>query len=141
MDGSFYCGGPEDVEGLTAAILEKPSDSFIATTSSVGDNTIASAISNTIASSTDVERGKEDETQDPKPFHTPTSTRKTHKRLLEVCINTGDYQKTLAEIDLTNCASDGEMFSRIRNAYSRVRKFQVKAVFLQPVEVHFVQVS
>lgn len=42
-------------------------------------------------------------------------------RYLELCINTGSYVKTLAEIDISNVNSDGELFQKLANVYHHKR--------------------
>jgi hypothetical protein len=60
---------------------------------------------------------------------------------LELCINTGEYTKTLREIDLRNVGCDGELFKEIRNEYSQARNFKSRFWLLKPSGVHFVRVS
>lgn len=60
---------------------------------------------------------------------------------LEVCINTGEYTKTLSEIDLRDVGCDGELFRRIRSEYRRLRGFRSRFWLLKPSGVHFVRVS
>ena len=38
-------------------------------------------------------------------------------RYLEICVNTGNYIKTLGELDITNVSSDGDLFSKIADIY------------------------
>ena len=38
-------------------------------------------------------------------------------RYLEICINTGNYIKTLGELDITNVSSDGDLFRKIADIY------------------------
>jgi hypothetical protein len=59
---------------------------------------------------------------------------------LEVCINTGEYTKTLSEIDMKDVGCDGELFRRIRSEYSRLRSFRSRFWLLKPSDVHFVKV-
>ncbi|SPO06948.1 uncharacterized protein DNG_09642, partial [Cephalotrichum gorgonifer] len=63
------------------------------------------------------------------------------KRFLELCVNTGEFQKQLAEIDVSSVRSDGQLFDRIRERYREVRSFRVKYFLLKPVDVHFVHFS
>lgn len=60
---------------------------------------------------------------------------------LEVCINTGEYTKTLSEIDLRNIECDGQLFQTMRREYSRLRGFRSKFWLLQPSRVDFVRVN
>jgi hypothetical protein len=59
----------------------------------------------------------------------------------ELCINTGEYTKTLAEINLQKVGCDGELFKRIRSEYTRLRRFRSRFWLLKPSGVHFVRVS
>ena len=63
------------------------------------------------------------------------------KRFLELCVNTGEFQKQLTEIDVSSVASDGQLFRLIRQRYDEVRRFRVNYFLLRPVDVHFVQFS
>ena len=58
----------------------------------------------------------------------------------EVCINTGEYTKTLSEIDLRDVGCDGELFKRIRSEFTRLRSFRSRFWLLKPSGVHFVKV-
>jgi hypothetical protein len=58
---------------------------------------------------------------------------------LELCINTGQYTKTLSEIDLRDIRSDSDLFGRIRGEYFRLRKFRSYLWLLKPVGIHFVK--
>jgi hypothetical protein len=64
----------------------------------------------------------------------------SNQAYLEVCINTGEYTKTLSEIDLKDVGCDGELFKRIRSEYSRLRSFRSRFWLLKPSGVHFVKV-
>jgi hypothetical protein len=56
-------------------------------------------------------------------------------------VNTGEFQKQLAEIDVSSVTSDGQLFHLIRQRYHDVRRFRVNYFLLRPVDVHFVQFS
>jgi hypothetical protein len=56
-------------------------------------------------------------------------------------VNTGEFQKQLAEIDLSGVKSDGQLFHLIRQRYHKVRRSRVNYFLLRPVDVHFVQFS
>jgi hypothetical protein len=60
---------------------------------------------------------------------------------LELCINTGQYTKTLKEISLKDIRSDSDLFERIRGEYFRLRKFRSHLWLLKPVGIHFVKAS
>ncbi len=67
-------------------------------------------------------------------------------KFLEVCVNTGEFSRTLAEITVQTSAqvvaSDEELFTQIRAEYQRLRGFRANPFFLlKPATVHFVQVS
>ncbi|KAL8826514.1 MAG: hypothetical protein Q9170_007375, partial [Blastenia crenularia] len=67
------------------------------------------------------------------------------ERYLELCINTGEYDITLAEIHITtpeaSITSDGQLFEEIRKQYNKHRGFlrSHKWSLFKPVDVHFVQ--
>ena len=63
------------------------------------------------------------------------------KRFIELCVNTGEFQRQLTEIDASDVESDAQLFDRIRERYREVRSFRVKYFLLKPVDVHFVQFS
>lgn len=66
---------------------------------------------------------------------------RARKRFLELCVNTGEFQRQLAEIDVSSVNSDAQLFDRIRQRYHEARSFRVKYFLLKPVDVHFVQFS
>jgi hypothetical protein len=63
------------------------------------------------------------------------------KKFLELCVNTGKFERQLAEIDISDVNTDTEVFQRIREAYQRVRSFRARYFLLEPIDVHFVQFS
>ncbi|KAH6635867.1 hypothetical protein F5144DRAFT_159885 [Chaetomium tenue] len=63
------------------------------------------------------------------------------KRFLELCVNTGEFQRQLAEIDISTVCNDEQLFDHIRSRYHEVRSFRTKFFLLKPVDVHFVQFS
>lgn len=69
------------------------------------------------------------------------------EKYLELCINTGEYNVTLAEIEISTAqshiTSDGQLFHEIRKQYNQHRRFsKVHNLHLfKPVEVRFVQVG
>ena len=65
----------------------------------------------------------------------------SHHSYLEVCINTGEYTKTLSEINLDHIRCDGQLFRRIRSEYVRLRSYRSRFWLLRPSGVHFVRVS
>lgn len=62
------------------------------------------------------------------------------KQFIELCVNTGKYERQLAEIDVTDVESDSELFRRIREAYIGVRSFRARYFLLMAVDVQFIQV-
>jgi hypothetical protein len=66
---------------------------------------------------------------------------RARKRFIELCVNTGEFQRQLAEIDVSDVKSDAQLFDRIREMYREVRSFRVKYFLLKPVDVHFVLFS
>lgn len=74
-----------------------------------------------------------------------TSTRenpdRTRKKFIELCVNTGEFQHQLAEIDVSHVTSDGQLFRLIRERYRAVRSFRAKYFILKPADVHFVRFS
>ncbi|EAQ91630.1 predicted protein [Chaetomium globosum CBS 148.51] len=63
------------------------------------------------------------------------------KRFLELCVNTGEFQRQLAEIDISTVTNDAQLFDCIRERYHEVRSFRTRFFLLKPVDVHFVQFS
>jgi hypothetical protein len=59
---------------------------------------------------------------------------------LKLCINTGEYTKSLSEIDLRDIGCDGDLFKKICSEYSRLRGFRSRLWLLKPSAVHFVRV-
>ena len=66
---------------------------------------------------------------------------KPQKRFLELCVNTGEFQRHLGEINITDVETDSQLFDRVREKYLELRSFRAKYFLLKPVDVHFVQVS
>ncbi|KAK3381859.1 hypothetical protein B0H63DRAFT_511578 [Podospora didyma] len=63
------------------------------------------------------------------------------KRFLELCVNTGEFQCQLAEIDISDVKDDGQLFCNIQERYVAARSFRVKYFFIKPIDIHFVQFS
>jgi hypothetical protein len=59
---------------------------------------------------------------------------------LELCVNTGEYHKSLGEIDLKHVKSDGDFFQAIRTEYSNIRGIRQKFRILKPAKVSYVRV-
>jgi hypothetical protein len=76
-----------------------------------------------------------------RPTQASGTPRQPTKRFIELCVNTGEFQRQLAEIDVSDVSSDAQLFDRIREHYREVRSFRTKYFLLKPVDVHFVQFS
>lgn len=69
------------------------------------------------------------------------------EKYLELCLNTGEYDVSLAEIVISTnqqtIENDGQLFQEIRNRYRRNRGIIKTPNFhlFKPVDVHFVEVS
>jgi hypothetical protein len=73
--------------------------------------------------------------------NTPLSLANSKKMFLELCVNTGELDISLGEIDVSNVTSDGELFRRIYQCYKEIRGHRMRRIFLKPVDVHFIHVS
>ncbi|KAH8742495.1 hypothetical protein BGZ57DRAFT_837578 [Hyaloscypha finlandica] len=62
-----------------------------------------------------------------------------NETFLEVCINVGEYKKTLREINLKGIHSDEALFARIRAEYLKIRKRRSWLRLFKPCGVHFVE--
>lgn len=51
----------------------------------------------------------------------PSAPSISHVRFLELCVNTGKYERTLGEIDITDIQNDGELFAKIASIYRETR--------------------
>lgn len=60
---------------------------------------------------------------------------------LELCVNTGPYLMSLAEIDTANILTDGDLFRDLRRQYLRLRRYRSRFWLLKPAAVSFVRVS
>jgi hypothetical protein len=58
----------------------------------------------------------------------------------EVCTNTGNYAVGHFELDISEAATDGELFEKIWDTYNQTRGFGIRRLFLRPRDVHFVMV-
>ena len=130
----------DNYDNLATALSASSSDSYTLATISESSDDIDSTINCNSSETADVEQGKGSPlvyTQ--RQPNQLDSERKPSKKFLELCINTGDFHKTLGEIDLSDCTSDGDMFAQIRNTYSSIR-VAGRRIFQRPVDIHFVQV-
>ncbi|MCJ1403746.1 hypothetical protein MMC11_006969 [Xylographa trunciseda] len=62
-------------------------------------------------------------------------------KFVEVCVNTGKWQKSLGEIDITNVNCDRDLFAMIKQRYDDIRAHRAKLFFLEPARVAWVQFS
>jgi hypothetical protein len=140
-----------EVVNELAAILQLPISSSSCTNGSYNINELhgiqgprpAHLTSRTLPSSTDSSSGSSFSTLlgSTSSMTSNNSSSLSRQAYLELCINTGEYTKTLREIDLRNVGCDGELFKEIRNEYSRARNFKSRFWLLKPSGVHFVRVS
>jgi hypothetical protein len=69
-------------------------------------------------------------------------TQASDPRFLALCVNTGEFKKSLAEIEVSKVASDGQLFKLMKETYREVRGFRARFRFLiKPVSIRFVHVS
>ena len=60
-------------------------------------------------------------------------------RFFELCVNTGEFSKTLGEIDVTRVTNDVSFFNLVREKYREVRGHRFKKHYLlKPIAMHFV---
>ena len=62
-------------------------------------------------------------------------------KYLEMCVNSGEFSKSLGEIEMSQVQSDGCLFRQIKSQYLRLRGYRAKHFLLKPTAVQFVQVS
>ncbi|KAH8590386.1 hypothetical protein B0O99DRAFT_305590 [Bisporella sp. PMI_857] len=65
------------------------------------------------------------------------------KKYTALCVNTGEFNKTLGEIDISSITTDRQMFHRFKEAYHELRGFRARAVrwfLIKPVDIKFIQV-
>jgi hypothetical protein len=140
-----------DAVNELAAILQLPISSSSCTNGSYNMSELhdvqmprpAHLASRTLSSSTDSSSGSSLSTLlgSTSSMTSNLSSNFSRQSYLELCINTGEYTKTLREIDLRSVGCDGELFKEIRNEYSRARNFKSRFWLLKPSGVHFVRVS
>jgi hypothetical protein len=77
-----------------------------------------------------------------RPLQPETALESTGTKIyLELCVNTGEFRRSLSEIDITYCNSDGELFALVRQEYNKLRGFRTRFFLLKTVDIHYVQVS
>jgi hypothetical protein len=127
ISSSPCTNGSYNMSGLRGVHTPRPAQLASRTLSSSTDSSSGSSLS-TLLGSTSSMAGT-------------LSSNFSRQSYLELCINTGEYTKTLREIDLRNVGCDGELFKEIRNEYYRARNFKSRFWLLKPSGVHFVRVS
>ena len=71
----------------------------------------------------------------------PGQGQHANRAYLNLCVNAGEFQKSLGEVELTNCSTDGEMFMKIRDEYLSIRGGLAERILRRPADIHFVKVS
>ena len=71
----------------------------------------------------------------------PAGGQQPGRKYIELCVNTGEFQKSLGEIEVTNAKCDSDIFHLVRDKYKEVRGFRSRFFLLKPIDVHFVQVN
>lgn len=125
---------PGESSNSTSALPSSPVPSSLQPLSSQ-ENNVSQASGHTPNSHT----GRQRPSGIGRATHTSRNLDRAGKRFIELCVNTGEFQRQLAEIDVSNVESDAQLFDRIRERYCEVRSFRVKYFLLKPVDVHFVQ--
>lgn len=62
-------------------------------------------------------------------------------KYVELCVNTGKWQMSLGEIDITRVNCDRELFSLIRERYKTIRGYRTRFFLIEPARVEWVQFS
>jgi hypothetical protein len=65
------------------------------------------------------------------------------RKYTALCVNTGEFNKTLGEIDISSITTDRQMFHRFKELYHELRGFRARAVrwfLIKPVDIKFIQV-
>jgi len=66
----------------------------------------------------------------------------TPKRFVALCINTGEFDMTLGEVDISSITTDRQMFQALKSTYHSRRGFRTKAFrrwLIKPVDIKFIQ--
>jgi hypothetical protein len=150
MYGDFDNSEPEAINELLAALQNTAEGSTfcsvpISSTSSSQQSTIAGQSSTTQNRSTGSALlvTNDESTPLPPPSSVSVSTMGVSDlKYLALCINTGEFKKSLAEIEVSKIASDGQLFELMKAKYREVRGFRARFSFLiKPVTIRFVHVS
>jgi hypothetical protein len=71
--------------------------------------------------------------------HSPPVT----KKFTALCVNTGEFNKTLGEIEVNSISTDRQVFQKFKEKYQMLRGFRAGALrwlFIRPVDIRFIQV-
>lgn len=66
-------------------------------------------------------------------------TRSKAPEYLELCVNYGQWQRRLGEIDVSCLSNDGQVFEAMRKKYTELRRSKT-SYFLEPMDVRYVRV-
>ncbi|KAJ8131083.1 hypothetical protein O1611_g2546 [Lasiodiplodia mahajangana] len=75
----------------------------------------------------------------PNSIFTPPVLPKGTKKYLLLCVNTGQFEIKLQQIDLTHTSLDVAMFSLIREKYESMRGPRIKRIFTVPKTIEFIK--
>lgn len=155
--GDFDNSHPEAVDELEAALKQSTVSSSGGLQSQQSPNLALPSSAHISGGTTASRNAQSEDAKSPshqtsgscRPCINPSQTSQSCK-YLELCVNTGEFHKTLAEITIsaqssTKCSAittDGELFKAIKDQYLRVRGFRAQHFFLlKPTAVQFVKVS
>jgi len=65
------------------------------------------------------------------------------KKFAALCVNTGEFNKTLGEIEVSSIGTDRQMFHKFKTTYQILRGFRAGALrwlLIKPVDIRFIQV-
>ena len=65
------------------------------------------------------------------------------KKFIALCVNTGEFNKTLGEIEVSSICTDRQMFHKFKETYQTLRGFRAGAIrwfLIRPVDIQFIQV-
>jgi hypothetical protein len=146
MYGDFDNAFPESVDSLAAALKCYATDTSQAPGGEIDLGTLSSVtnLSNASSSATDPASGNQppsnrNASQQQACSGDPTTSSVT-KTYMELCVNTGELEKRLGEIDITQAECDGKLFELLRERYEAIRSYRTNFFLLKLVDVHYVQV-
>ena len=61
-------------------------------------------------------------------------------KYLEVCVNIGEHERRLAEIDVSQICCDSELFQRVKEGYRSIRGYRSWYFLVKPSKIEYVQV-